>query len=49
MGQSKSSSSVTGPRLVPYKAWRKPELRRLLAGDAEASGHAGNDGTTNQS
>jgi hypothetical protein len=29
--------------------WARPELRRLAAGAAENSGHAGNDGTTNLS
>jgi len=49
MGQSKNSSGASLTRLAPSRPWRKPEIRRLVAGAAEAAGHAGNDGTTNQS
>ncbi|HEX4736917.1 MAG TPA: hypothetical protein VH331_05080 [Allosphingosinicella sp.] len=40
------------PLLHPVGAsspWIKPELRRLAAGAAESSGHAGNDATTSLS
>jgi hypothetical protein len=43
-----SSTAETQPP-VASSPWIKPELRRLRAGAAEAAGHAGNDGTTNQS
>jgi hypothetical protein len=49
MGQSKSSSGASITRLAPSRPWRKPEIRKLLAGAAESSGHSGNDGTTNLS
>ena len=46
--QSMSSESVD-THVEARLPWRKPEVRRLAAGAAEAAGHAGNDGTTNLS
>jgi hypothetical protein len=49
VAHSTKSSAVETKTASTPRLWHKPELRRLLAGAAEAAGHAGNDGTTNQS
>jgi hypothetical protein len=49
VAQSTNAPAVETENAAAPRLWHKPELRRLLAGEAEAAGHSGQDGSTNLS